>query len=223
MNWQLEDIVAATGGRLLYGAAPQGFRGIGIDSRTIGPGELFVAIRGTTHDGHGFVPQVAAKGVRGIVVQEQGVIPLDHGALESRGVACVAVRDTTRALGALAAFLRQRVQIPVVAITGSNGKTTTRRMTDLVMGRQFNTLATEGNLNNEIGLPLTLFRLTDDHQAAVLELGMNHPGEIDRLGAICRPTIGVITNVGPAHLEFFGSVPAIARAKAELLAHIDGQ
>jgi UDP-N-acetylmuramoyl-tripeptide--D-alanyl-D-alanine ligase len=223
MNWHLKDIVAATGGRLLYGAAPQGFRGIGIDSRTIGPGELFVAIRGTTHDGHGFVPQVAAKGVRGIVVEEQGVIPLDHGALESQGVACVAVSDTTRALGALAAFLRRRMQIPVVAITGSNGKTTTRKMTDLVMGRQFNTLATEGNLNNEIGLPLTLFRLTDDHQAAVLELGMNHPGEIDRLGAICHPTIGVITNVGPAHLEFFGSVPAIARAKAELLAHIHSQ
>jgi UDP-N-acetylmuramoyl-tripeptide--D-alanyl-D-alanine ligase len=221
MNWRLEDILAATGGRLLYGAATQGFGGIGIDSRTIGPGDFFVAIRGATHDGHRFIPQTVANGVRGIMVQEPGVIQLDHEALEREGVACVAVSDTTRALGALAAFLRRGKQIPVVAITGSNGKTSTRRMTALIMDRQFNTLATQGNLNNEIGLPLTLFRLTEDHQAAVLELGMNHPGEIDRLGAICRPTIGLITNVGPAHLEFFGSVQAVARAKAELVAHID--
>lgn len=221
MKWRLEDIVAASAGRLLYGAAPQGFTGIGIDSRTIRPGDFFVAIRGVTHDGHRFIPQTVAKGVRGIMVQEPGAVQLDHEALKEEGVACVAVSDTTRSLGALAAFLRRGKQIPVVAITGSNGKTTTRRMTALVMDRQYNTLATEGNLNNEIGLPLTLFRLTEDHQAAVLELGTNHPGEIDRLGAICRPTIGLITNVGPAHLEFFGSVQAVARAKAELVAHID--
>jgi UDP-N-acetylmuramoyl-tripeptide--D-alanyl-D-alanine ligase len=223
MNWHLQDIVAATGGRLLYGTASQGFRGIGIDSRTIGPESLFVAICGATHDGHRFVPQVVAKGVRGIVVQEQSVIGLDHGALERQGIACVVVRDTTLALGALATFVRRRAQIPVVAITGSNGKTTTRRMTALILARQFNTLATEGNLNNEIGVPLTLFRLTHEHQAAVLELGMNHAGEIDRLGAICQPTIGLITNVGPAHLEFFGTVAAVARSKAELLPHIDAQ
>jgi UDP-N-acetylmuramoyl-tripeptide--D-alanyl-D-alanine ligase len=223
MNWRLEDIAAAAAGRLLYGAAPQGFGGIGIDSRTIGPGDFFVAIRGGTHDGHRFIPEVVAKGVRGIMVQEQSAIQPDHGALEREGVACVAVSDTTRALGALANFVRRRKQMPVVAVTGSNGKTTTRRMTALVLDRRYNTLATEGNLNNEIGLPLTLFRLTDEHQAAVLELGMNHPGEIDRLAAICRPTIGLITNVGPAHLEFFGSVQAVARAKAELLAHVDPQ
>ena len=221
MNWRLGDIVAASAGRLLYGEAPRSFGGIGIDSRTIGPGDFFVAIRGATHDGHRFIPQAVADGVRGIMVQEPGAIQLDHEVFERQGVACVAVSDTTRALGALAAFLRRRVRIPVVAITGSNGKTSTRRMTTLVMDRQFNTLATQGNLNNEIGLPLTLFRLTEGHQAAVLELGMNHSGEIDRLGAICRPTIGLITNVGPAHLEFFGSVKAVARAKAELLAHID--
>jgi UDP-N-acetylmuramoyl-tripeptide--D-alanyl-D-alanine ligase len=221
MNWHLEDIVAATDGRLLYGAASKGFGGIGIDSRTIGPGDFFVAIVGATHDGHRFIPQVVAKGVRGIMVQERGAVRPDYGALESGGVACVAVSDTTRALGALAALVRRQMQIPVVAVTGSNGKTTTRRMTALIMDRQYKTLATEGNLNNEIGLPLTLFRMTAEHQAAVLELGTNHPGEIDRLGAICRPTIGMITNVGPAHLEFFGSVQAVARAKAELLAHID--
>jgi UDP-N-acetylmuramoyl-tripeptide--D-alanyl-D-alanine ligase len=220
MSWRLEDIVSAAGGRLLYGGGAQGFGGIGIDSRTIGAGDFFVAICGATHDGHRFIPQVVAKGVRGIMVQDKGAIRPDHGALEREGVACVAVSDTTRALGALAAFVRRRMQIPVVAITGSNGKTTTRRMTALIMDQQYKTLATEGNLNNEIGLPLTLFRLTADHQAAVLELGTNHPGEIDRLGAICRPTIGLITNVGPAHLEFFGNIQTVARAKAELLAHI---
>jgi UDP-N-acetylmuramoyl-tripeptide--D-alanyl-D-alanine ligase len=163
MNWRLEDIVSAAGGRLLYGGGAQWFGGIGIDSRTIGAGDFFVAICGATHDGHRFIPQVVAKGVRGIMVQDKGAIRPDHGALEREGVACVAVNDTTRALGALAAFVRRRMQIPVVAITGSNGKTTTRRMTALIMDQQYKTLATEGNLNNEIGLPLTLFRLTADH------------------------------------------------------------
>ncbi len=221
MKWQLNDIIKATGGRLLYGAAARSFHGIGIDSRAITSGDLFVAICGTTHDAHKFVSQVVAKGVRGIVIQDRTEVILDHSSWEKQGVACIAVRDTTRALGALAAFQRRQMQIPVVAITGSNGKTTTRQMTALVMAQRFKTLATEGNLNNEIGLPLTLFRLTGEHQAAVLELGMNHPGEMDRLGAICQPTIGLITNAGPAHLEFLGNVPAVARAKGELLAHVD--
>jgi len=221
MKWFLRDIVKATGGRLLYGADSQCFNGIGIDSRVIAAGDLFAAIRGTIHDAHNFITQVVERGVRGIVVQEQTEIVLDHSYFEKQGVACVAVGDTTQALGALAAFRRRQVQIPVVAITGSNGKTTTRQMTAQVIAQRFKTLATEGNLNNEIGLPLTLFRLTAEHQAAVLELGMNHPGEMDRLGAICRPTIGLITNVGPAHLEFLGSVQAVARAKGELLTHVD--
>ncbi len=221
MKWHLHDIVKATGGRLLYGADPQSFEGIGIDSRAIAPGDLFVAIRGTTHDAHKFVAQVVANGVRGIIVQEHGDVVLDHSSFENLGVACVAVQDTTQALGALANFRRRQVQIPVVAITGSNGKTTTRHMTAKVMAQCFKTLATQGNLNNEIGLPLTLFRLAAEHQAAVLELGMNHPGEMNRLGAICGPTIGLITNVGPAHLKFLGDVQAVASAKGELLAHID--
>jgi UDP-N-acetylmuramoyl-tripeptide--D-alanyl-D-alanine ligase len=220
MNWGLQDIVTATGGRLLYGGPDQCFDGIGIDSRIIASGALFVAIQGASHDAHKFLPQVVAKGVRGIVVHERAETGLEHAAWQAQGVACVAVQDTTRALGALAAFQRDRMQIPVVAVTGSNGKTTTRRMTAQVLSQRLKTLATEGNLNNEIGVPLTLFRLTAEHQAAVVELGMNHAGEIDRLAAICRPTIGMITNVGPAHLEFLGSLQGVARAKGELLAHI---
>lgn len=223
MQWTVDDIVQATGGRLLYGAKDQAFNGVGIDSRQLDPGMLFVAICGLNHDGHTFIGQVVTKGVRGIVVQSDRATTLEHEAWKARGVACVAVADTTHALGALARHQRGRHTIPVVAITGSNGKTTTRQMTALVMRQRYSTLATRGNLNNEIGLPLTLFDLAAEHQAAVVELGMNHAGEIDRLGAICRPTIGVITNVGPAHLEFLGSLEGVAQAKGELLAHIDGK
>lgn len=221
MNWRVKDILTATGGRFLYGGSTQSFQGIGIDSRTIDPGALFVAIRGENHDAHGFLPQVISKGIKGLVIEDQTDQPMDHGQWKAQGVACVTVADTTRALGALAAYARQQMDIPVVAITGSNGKTSTRQMTAAVMAKQYSTLATEGNLNNEIGLPLTLFKLNRTHQAAVLELGINHFAEMDRLGAICKPTIGMITNAGPAHLEFLGSLEGVAKAKGELLAHID--
>lgn len=223
MQWRVDDIVQATGGRLLFGDEAQTFNSVGIDSRQLDPGMLFVAICGLNHDGHAFIEQVVSQGVCGIVVQSDHSAALDQEVLINSGIACVAVKDTTRALGALAAYQRDRHKIPVVAITGSNGKTTTRQMTALVMRQGYNTLATQGNLNNEIGLPLTLFHLADEHQAAVVELGMNHMGEIDRLGAICQPTIGVITNVGPAHLEFLGSLEGVAQAKGELLAHIHSQ
>ena len=223
MRWSIEDILEATQGRLLGTDAGQAFDGVAIDSRSIQAAELFVAIVGDRHDGHRFIDQVVDLGVRGIVVAESSAAAGHADLWAVKGVACIVVADTQRALGGLAAFQRHQARIPVVAITGSNGKTSTRRMTALVMGQQFNTLATRGNLNNEIGLPLTLFRLAPDHQAAVLELGMNHPGEIDRLAAICRPTIGVITNVAAAHLEFLGSLEGVARAKGELVGHIDAR
>jgi UDP-N-acetylmuramoyl-tripeptide--D-alanyl-D-alanine ligase len=219
MNWTIQQILQATDGRLLYGAPGTCFDGVSIDSRTIAEGQLFVAIRGEKHDGHTFIDQVAGRGVRGVVVDATADLP--HADWKNLGLACVAVADTTRALGALAGYQRRLCHIPVVAITGSNGKTTTRMMTTQVMLQRFNTLSTQGNFNNEIGLPLTLFNLTAQHQAAVLEVGMNHPGELTRLGAICRPTIGMITNVGPGHLEFLGSLAGVARAKEELIAQID--
>jgi UDP-N-acetylmuramoyl-tripeptide--D-alanyl-D-alanine ligase len=221
MNWCIKDILTACGGRFLYGRADQCFNGVGIDSRTIDPGALFVAIHGERHDAHKFIPQVVDRGVRGIVIEAQSGIAMQHGQWKAKGVACVTVADTTRALGGLAAFVRQKYHIPVVAITGSNGKTTTRQMTAAVMARRYKTLATPGNLNNEIGLPLTLFKLNRSHLAAVLELGINHFGEMDRLGAICKPTMGMITNVGQAHLEFLKNLDGVARAKGELLSHID--
>ena len=221
MHWTPDQILQATGGRLLYGPSGAGFNGVGIDSRTIGRDQLFVAIRGETHDGHTFTAQVIQMGVKGVVIEQGTTVAQDHEAWRAQGVTCIAVDNTVKALGALARFQRGQAHIPVVAITGSNGKTSTRQMTSLVMAQRFNTLSTHGNFNNEIGLPLTLFQLTPEHQAAVLELGMNHHGEITRLGAICRPTIGVITNVGPAHLEFLGSLEGVAQAKGELMAQVD--
>jgi len=218
--WTAADILQATGGTLLSGAPETAFSGIGIDSRSIVAGQLFVAIAGETHDGHRFVADVLGQGVAGVVVDAAQLdrLPVDQMTAHPR--VCVSVNDTTRALGDMARFNRRRGALAVLAVTGSNGKTSTRTLMETVVGQQLTTLATTGNLNNHIGLPLTLFRLAPDHQAAVLELGMNHPGEILYLGGICEPDVGVITNVGPAHLEGLGSLANVARAKAELLATI---
>jgi len=221
MQWTIDHILSATGGRQVCGPSGDRFAGIGIDSRTITHDHLFVAIRGDRFDGHQFIPAVLDHGIRGVMIDEAAQDGVDLEALIAVQAACVVVADTIRALGDLAHFQRATAAIPVVAITGSNGKTTTREMAAEVTATRFNILSTQGNLNNEIGLPLTLFNLTNAHQAAVLELGMNHRGEISRLGTICSPTIGVITNVGPAHLEFLGSLEDVALAKAELIDHID--
>ena len=215
--WKTADILDATGGDLVTGSGDGMFSGISIDSRSIAPGELFVAIVGEVHDGHTFANSVVKKGVRGVLVekgQAEGLMLEDPAA---QGTVVVTVADTTRALGALAAFNRCRTPLTVIALTGSNGKTSTRTMLTHIVGRKYETLATMGNFNNEIGLPLTLLRLEKTHTLAVLELGMNRPGEIRRLAEICRPDIGIITNVAPAHLEGLGSIEGILRAKGELL------
>jgi len=218
--WRIEDLLAATGGTLVAGPKTAMFYGIGIDSRTIRRDQVFVAIKGQRYDGHGFIPELMEAGIKGIIIHQ----PLpDHQQLvkwSEAGGCCIMVEDTTRALGDLAAFQRRRAKIPLVAITGSNGKTTTRELTAAILNRCKPTLCTEGNLNNEIGVPLTLFRLRGSHEAAVVELGMNHPDEIRRLAEICQPDIGVITNVGPAHLEGLKDIERIMAAKAELLEYI---
>ena len=217
MPWTLDDIVTATGGERLYGNPAQTFCGISIDSRTIAAGELFVAIRGEVHDGHRFISEVIARGAAALLIEhrERSAMPPDLSA--SGRAACVAVADTTRALGDLAAFHRKRMPARVVAITGSNGKTSTRRMTAAVVVRRFRTLEADKNLNNQIGLPLTLFRLAPEHEWAVVELGTNQPGEIARLAEIATPDIGLITNIGPAHLEGLGSIEGVFAEKSALL------
>lgn len=219
--WTGADVLAATGGRLVCGELSCRFSGIGIDSRNLHAGGLFVAIVGKTHDGHGFCPQVVNEGAVGVLVNADAVesLPLDHW--NRRSVFCAAVPDTTRALGDLAAWHRNRMPARVVAVTGSCGKTTTREMTASVLRQRHRTLSSQKNFNNEIGLPLTLLALEAGHEWVVAELGMNHPGEIARLGEISRPDIGVITNVGAAHLEGLGTVDNVAAAKGELLPAID--
>ena len=219
-RWTAKDILAATGGALLCGDVDREFAEISIDSRNISARDVFVAIIGDVHDGHSFLSDVAAKGVQGLVVAGNKAAALPVDAWEKNKVMCVAVEDTTRALGDLAAFHRNRMQASVIAITGSNGKTTTRKLTAAVVGRKFNTLTAFGNYNNQIGLPLTLLNLRNAHQWAVLELGTNRPGEIARLAEICRPDIGVITNIGPAHLEGLGTLDGVMREKGSLLTYL---
>lgn len=214
--FQWGQVAEITGGRLARGAADGGAQGVGTDTRALWPGALFVALRGESFDGHRFVAQAAARQAAGAVVERGYEAPADLPA----GFALVEVDDTLAALGALARAHRRRFPaLRVGAITGSNGKTTTKELAAAVLEAAFGaTLKTEGNLNNEIGLPLTLLRLDDGHQAACVELGMNHAGEIARLTAIAQPTAGVVTCVQPVHLEGLGSVEAVARAKGELYA-----
>ncbi len=205
----LAEVLAGTGGSLARPAADVTLAGVSIDSRTIRPRELFVAIAGPRFDGHDFVGAAAGRGAGAAVVHREAAVP---GTLP-----LVRVEDTTRALGDLARHRRRQAAIPVVALTGSVGKTTTKEMTAALLATRGPVLKTEGNLNNQWGLPLTLLGLGAEHTAAVLELGMSAPGEIRRLAAIAEPDVAVITRVAPVHLEFFPSVEAIAEAKAEVL------
>ncbi|MBW2435494.1 MAG: UDP-N-acetylmuramoyl-tripeptide--D-alanyl-D-alanine ligase [Deltaproteobacteria bacterium] len=220
LAWTLSEVLKATGGELLSGDPMQGFENIGIDSRDIRPQDVFVAIAGEVHDGHSFVKDVVAQGVSGLVVDRKKSADLPIADWQTRQIACVAVADTTRALGDLAAYHRSRTNVPLTAITGSNGKTTTRQMTAQVLAQKYKTLATIGNYNNQIGVPLTLLRLSAEYEQAVVELGTNSPGEIARLAQICAPDIAVVTNVGPAHLEGLGSLDGVMREKEQLIKHL---
>ena len=218
--WTIAEIIEATGGELLLGNFKHSFSGISIDSRKISEDDLFVAIKGEVHDGHSFTGDVIGHGVSGLLIDRTKTDKLPGKESIKKEIVCITVNDTTEALGDLAAFNRKRSNVAVVAITGSNGKTSTRKMTAGVISPRFSTLSTSGNLNNLIGLPLTLLNLSFNHRWAVLELGMNRPGEIKRLAEICSPDIGVITNIGPAHLEGLGSLDAVMQAKGELLEKI---
>jgi UDP-N-acetylmuramoyl-tripeptide--D-alanyl-D-alanine ligase len=197
-------------GRIELGAEGARFDGgVSIDSRTIRRGDVFFAIVGPRHDGHDYVAEVLAKGARGVVASK----PVDV----APPAFLVRVADTTRALQDLAQGVRARKAIQVVGITGSMGKTTTKEAAACAIGSARRVLKSEGNLNNFYGLPLSLLRL-DEEEVAVLEMGMSAPGEIARLTEIARPDVGIVTNVGEVHLEFFGTVERIAEAKGELYA-----
>lgn len=218
--WSVDDVCRATRGVLASGDPQKVFSGIAIDSRTLAEQNLFVSIVGRRHDGHRFATEALEKGAGGVLIDQDQTAAMPLNRWRQNKIVCITVADTTRALGDLAAFHRRRGRVRVVAVTGSNGKTSTKDMTAAVFAKSGSVLSTEGNLNNEIGLPLTLLRLTPDHRWAILELGMNRPGEIRRLAEVCRPDIGVLTNIGPAHLAGVGSLEGVSRAKAELLAEI---
>jgi UDP-N-acetylmuramoyl-tripeptide--D-alanyl-D-alanine ligase len=183
-------------------------RGV-IDSREAAPGDLFFALQGERSDGHDFVADALSAGAAGAVVDRPVPAPPDAAVFQ--------VADTLTALQRLAAYRRARHDVRVVGVTGSVGKTTCKEIIAGVMSRRFSVLKTEANLNTEIGVPLTLLQLRDDHQRAVLELGMYQPGDIALLAEICRPSVGVVTNVGPVHLERAGSIGRITSGKAELV------
>ena len=198
----------ATGGDLV--GAPSGMR-VETDSRSELSGALFVAIVGPTFDGHDFVLEAFAKGASGAVVARHW-----WGRGPSGVTNVVVVEDTLVALQDLARAHRARCQVPLAAVTGSNGKTTTKELMALALSPLGPVLKTQGNLNNHIGLPLTILRLTSEHRAAAVEIGLNHPGELALLSRIAAPQVGVITNVAASHLEGLGSVDGVARAKVEI-------
>jgi UDP-N-acetylmuramoyl-tripeptide--D-alanyl-D-alanine ligase len=206
-------IIAPIQGELISGSREAVLSGLSTDSRRIGQSELFWALKGERYDGHDFVRQAIDKGAVGAVIQKGHRAELPA----QRKPVLIAVTDTLKALGDLGNWWRKGYPIPVAAITGSVGKTTTKEMAARILGLNALTLKNEGNLNNLIGLPLTLLLLEKAHRRAVLEMGMNQPGEIARLTEIAEPDMGLITNVGRAHLKGLGDINAVARAKVELL------
>jgi UDP-N-acetylmuramoyl-tripeptide--D-alanyl-D-alanine ligase len=204
MAHTLGELAQATGGRLVGPSVP--FASVSTDSRTTASGALFVTLKGPSFDGHEFVSAAQQRGAIGALVERE--LPL--------AIPQVVVQDSLAALTVFARTWRRERDIPVVGITGSNGKTTTKEMIGSILTHRGPCLVTQGNLNNHIGVPLTLLRLTDEHRNAVIEMGANHQGEIAALSAIAEPTIGIITNAGSAHLEGFGGIEGVARGKGEL-------
>jgi len=208
MSRTLAAVAREVEGRLV--GADQSFGHVTTDTRSLGAGSLFVAIPGDRFDGNDFVGEALAKGAAGALVSRLASSPLSQ----------VEVRDSRRALGAMARAWRASFSIPVVAVTGSSGKTTVKELIAAILGVSRSVCVTEGNLNNDIGVPLTLMRLNSEHDAGVIELGANHAGEIDYLASLAQPTVGVITNAAAAHLEGFGSLRGVCVAKGELLDHL---
>ena len=204
MTLTLGEAAAVTGGAVAGEDRP--LRGMAIDTRSLRPGQLFVALRGGRTDGHRFLAEARARGAAAALVTQ----PVDDPLPQLR------VADARRAMGRLAAHWRARIPAPLVAVTGSNGKTTVRAILTAILEGAGRVLATEGNLNNDLGVPLTLARLDPDHDYAVVEMGASHGGEIAGLAAMARPAVAVVTQCAPAHLEGFGDIAGVAEAKGEI-------
>ena len=219
MRWTLTQVADAMDGKRGHGLDPMArLAGVSIDSRTIRTGELFVAIHGPRHDGHDYVAAALENGALAAVVAGP-LVSRYPGWIQDR---CITVRDTLGAFHQLARAVRKEWGKKVCAITGSVGKTTTKEILAALLGAKLRVLKSEGNFNNEYGLPLTLFRLGEAHDVAVLEMGMSFPGELKRLAAIALPDVAIETRVAPAHLQNFSSVEEIALAKRELVEGLHG-
>jgi UDP-N-acetylmuramoyl-tripeptide--D-alanyl-D-alanine ligase len=219
MRWTIAQVAGAVGSRPGAGLDPLArVAGVSIDSRAVRAGELFIAIHGPRHDGHDHVEAALDRGALAAMVSEAR---LGHYTDAVRGQ-CIAVADTFAALKRFARAVREAWGGKIAGVTGSVGKTTTKEILAALLGSRLRILKSEGNFNNEYGLPLTLFQLDETHQAAVLEMGMSRRGELSRLAEIARPDVGVVTRVAPAHLEFFASVEEIALAKRELIEGLNG-
>jgi len=206
MKRDLAALAQAAGG-VLHGA-PVAFGTVTTDTRSLEPDSLYVALRGERFDGHDFVPEARARGAAAALVARAASVALPQ----------VIVPDVLAGLSAFAAAWRRDFAGPVVGITGSNGKTTVKEMTGAILGVEGPCLVTRGNLNNHIGVPLTLCRLEPTHRRAVIEMGANHQGEIAHLASLARPDVGLVINAGPAHLEGFGGLDGVARGKGEMFA-----
>ena len=214
----LSDVIESTQGHWIGRDDPSAIvpTGVSIDTRTLKPGEIFFALPGEEVDGHQFLDAAFENGACATVVSKSR-----FNAQASPQAGLIAVDEPDLALGDLARFYRRRFDIPVIGITGSSGKTTTKDMVAAVLSTRYRVLATQGNLNNRLGVPLTLFNLSAHCEVAVIEMGISERGEMRYLCEIAQPTIGMITNIGPAHIEFFGSVEGVAKAKGELLEYLD--
>jgi len=208
---RVNEILKACAGELICGSGEFAVNGFSIDSRAVKSGQAFIALRGDNFDGHDFIPEAIAKGAKVIISQSAGPLKCKNKAV------FIQVKDTVKAMADIARFLRNKYNIPVVAITGSVGKTTAKEMISCVLSKKFNVLKNEGTKNNHIGLSLTLLGLKPQHEVAVLELGTNHPGEIAYLAEICQPNIAVLTNIGPGHLEFFHNLEGVFQEKYALV------
>lgn len=216
MNLSLEDVIKSVDGKLLSGAESTCITGVSTDSRQISPGALFIALKGERFDAHDFIPAIIEQGIAAaVIISRTDIVPSSEST-----TAIIMVQDTLEALQKLAGSYRQLFSVPIIAITGSVGKTTTKDLLAECLSPYYQTLKTRGNYNNEIGLPLTLLGMEADHQAAVVEIGMRAPREIHQLAAILQPSYAIISNVEAVHLETMGSLENIARAKCEVLEFI---
>lgn len=210
--FSLKELIMATQARTKTRVLSKRFAGISIDTRRIREREVFIAIAGKKFDGHDFVEEALKKGAAAVIYSDPSKIKIFH-----KGIAYLRVCDTVKALGDIACFHRRKFNIPVIAVTGSSGKTTTKEMVSWVLGAEYNVLKNEGTKNNLIGVPLTLLEVHSKHDLCVIEMGTNRFGEIKRLAEIAEPTCGIITNIGPAHLEFLKDLKGVYKEKIELL------